>query len=65
LPLKVERKQARKAGDRVAGVKAVVVEMNVRLHHTDVRTDEDIARSVRTILHWTVGSSEESLKEDG
>jgi hyperosmotically inducible protein len=62
LPPKVERKQERNAGDRLAGVKAIVVEMNVRLHHTDVHTDADIARAVRTILHWTVGLSEESLK---
>jgi hyperosmotically inducible protein len=57
-----EKIAAEKAAQRVAGVKAVVVEMHVRLHHTDVRTDEDIARAVRTILHWTVGLSEESVK---
>lgn len=57
-----EKIAAEKAAQRVAGVKAVVVEMDVRLHHTDVRTDEDIARAVRTILHWTVGLSEESVK---
>ena len=57
-----EKLAAEKAAQRVAGVKAVVVEMDVRLHHSDVRTDEDIARAVRTILHWTVGLSDESVK---
>ncbi|MBB5462364.1 BON domain-containing protein [Paraburkholderia sp. Cpub6] len=57
-----EKVAAEKAAQRVAGVKAVVVEMDVRLLHTDVRTDEDIAKAVRTILRWTVGLSEESVK---
>ncbi|MGF6812991.1 osmotically-inducible protein OsmY [Paraburkholderia sp. Clong3] len=57
-----EKVAAEKAAQRVAGVKAVVVEMDVRLLHTDVRADEDIAKAVRTILRWTVGLSEESVK---
>lgn len=57
-----EKVAAEKAAQRVAGVKAVVVEMDVRLPHTDVRTDEDIAKAVRTILRWTVGLSEELVK---
>lgn len=50
-----EKLAAEKAAQRVAGVKAVVVEMNVRLPNDDVRTDEDIANAVRSILKWTVG----------
>ncbi|RKR38566.1 BON domain-containing protein [Paraburkholderia sp. BL17N1] len=57
-----EKLAAEKAAQRVAGVKAVVVEMDIRLLHTDVRTDEEIANAVRTILHWTVGLSEEAVK---
>src|ERR1700756_5581950 len=57
-----EKIAAEKAAQRVAGVKAVVVEMDVRLPHGDVRTDEDIANAVRSILHWTVGLSESSVK---
>lgn len=57
-----EKLAAEKAAQRVAGVKAVVVEMDVRLLHTDVRTDEEIANAVRSILHWTVGLSEEAVK---
>ncbi|HEX8029759.1 MAG TPA: BON domain-containing protein, partial [Vicinamibacterales bacterium] len=57
-----EKIAAEKAAQRVAGVKAVVVEMEVRLLHTDVRTDEEIANAVRAIMHWTVGLSEEAVK---
>jgi hyperosmotically inducible protein len=57
-----EKLAAEKAAQRVAGVKAVVVEMDVRLLDTDVRTDEEIANAVRTILHWTVGLGEEAVK---
>ncbi|MBC8751116.1 osmotically-inducible protein OsmY [Paraburkholderia sp. WC7.3d] len=57
-----EKVAAEKAAQRVAGVKAVVVELDVRPLHTDVRTDEDIARAVRTMLRWTVGLSEDSVK---
>jgi hyperosmotically inducible protein len=57
-----EKLAAEKAAQRVAGVKAVVVEMDVRLLHTDVRTDEEIANAVRSIIRWTVGLSEEVVK---
>ncbi|ACD19916.1 BON domain-containing protein [Paraburkholderia phytofirmans] len=57
-----EKIAAEKAAQRVAGVKAVVVELKVRLGHADVRSDEDIANAVRSVLHWTVGLSEESVK---
>ncbi|AFT89014.1 BON domain-containing protein [Paraburkholderia phenoliruptrix] len=57
-----EKVAAEKAAQRVAGVKAVVVEMSVRIAHTDVRTDEEIANAVRTMLRWTVGLSEEAVK---
>ena len=57
-----EKLAAEKAAQRVAGVKAVVVEMDIRLQHTDVRSDEDIANAVRTILRWTVGLYEDAVK---
>lgn len=50
-----EKLAAEKAAARVAGVRAIVVEMRVRLQDHDVRTDEDIANTVRSILEWTVG----------
>lgn len=57
-----EKVAAEKAAHRVAGVKAVVVEMNVRLLGDDVRTDEDIANAVRSVLRWTVGLREDDVK---
>jgi hyperosmotically inducible protein len=57
-----EKLAAEKAAQRVAGVKAVVVEMDVRLLHTEVRTDEEVANAVRSIIRWTVGLSEEAVK---
>jgi hyperosmotically inducible protein len=57
-----EKVAAEKAAQRVAGVKAVVVELDVRLLHSDVRTDEEVANAVRAIMHWTVGLSEEAVK---
>ncbi len=57
-----EKLAAEKAAQRVSGVKAVVVEMMVRLPSTDVRTDEDTASAVRAMLRWTVGLSEEAVK---
>lgn len=57
-----EKVAAEKAVQRVVGVKAVVVEMEVRLPSDDVRTDSDTANAVRAMLRWTVGLSEEAVK---
>ncbi|SDI34528.1 BON domain-containing protein [Paraburkholderia phenazinium] len=57
-----EKLAAEKAAQRVAGVKAVVVEMSVRLPHGDTRTDEEVANAVRSILKWTVGLPEASVQ---
>ncbi|SMF99936.1 BON domain-containing protein [Burkholderia singularis] len=51
-----------RAANRVAGVRAVVVEMIVRLPQDDARTDWDIADMARSILRWTVGLREEAVK---
>jgi osmotically-inducible protein OsmY len=57
-----EKLAAEKAAQRVGGVKAVVVEMSVRLLHGDIRTDEEIANAVRSILKWTVGLPESAVQ---
>ena len=57
-----EKIAAEKAAQRVAGVKAVVVEMTVRLPSADIRTDEDTANAVRSMLRWMVGLSENDVK---
>ncbi len=57
-----EKLAAERAAQRVAGVKAVVVEMQVRLPSELVRTDEETAGAVRSMLRWTVGLSEDAVK---
>jgi osmotically-inducible protein OsmY len=57
-----EKIAAEKAAQRVSGVKAVVVEMHVRLPSDDVHTDEDIANAVRSMLRWTVGVPEDAVQ---
>jgi osmotically-inducible protein OsmY len=49
-----EKWEAEKAALRVAGVKAVANEIDVRLSTSSFRTDEDIARAACDILEWNV-----------
>lgn len=56
-----EKLAAEKAVLRVAGVRALVVDLDVRLPDADRRSDEDIALAVRSILNWTVGVPEEKV----
>jgi osmotically-inducible protein OsmY len=48
-----EKLGAERAAQRVAGVKALAVEMNVKLPGVSKRTDTDIARSAESVLQWT------------
>ncbi|PRH48193.1 BON domain-containing protein [Burkholderia multivorans] len=61
-PSYAEKLAVERAANRVAGVRAVVVDMTVHLPNDDVRTDEDIAHAVRSVLHWTVGLHEDAVK---
>ncbi|MEO7642621.1 MAG: BON domain-containing protein [Ramlibacter sp.] len=47
------KQAAEKAAQRVGGVKALAVEMKVRISGYTARTDADIARSVEGVLQWT------------
>jgi osmotically-inducible protein OsmY len=49
-----ERLAAQDAAHRVAGVRDVANEIQVRLPRSHVRTDEDIARAIRHALEWNV-----------
>lgn len=49
----VEKWNAERAAQRVSGVRAMAVEMTVRLSEFGKRTDADIARSAENILSWT------------
>jgi osmotically-inducible protein OsmY len=57
-----EKVAAERAAHRVAGVRAVVVEMEVHLPQDDRHTDEDVAKAVGVVLHWTVGLRESAIQ---
>jgi osmotically-inducible protein OsmY len=57
-----EKVAAEKAAQRVSGVKAVVVDMRVRLPNDDVHTDDETANAVRSMLHWMVRLGEDAVK---
>jgi osmotically-inducible protein OsmY len=57
-----EKVDAERATMRVAGVKALAVEMDVRLTGSSTRNDVDIARSVNNVLHWTTYLPENAVK---
>lgn len=59
---------AERAAQRVAGVRALAVEIDVKLNGSTKRTDTDVARSVENVLLWTTYLPKDSVKvmvEDG
>ena len=48
-----EKWNAERAAQRVSGVKALAIEMDVALAGSSVRNDVDIARSAQNVLEWT------------
>src|ERR1700726_1782484 len=54
IPSYWEKIAAERAAARVAGVKAVANELEVRLPGSSERTDEDIARAAVNALEWSV-----------
>ncbi|KWI04692.1 BON domain-containing protein [Burkholderia ubonensis] len=56
-----EKVAAEHAAHRVAGVRAVVVDMSVHLPHDERHSDEDIAKAVRAVLHWTAGLRDDAI----
>ncbi|MFX1764956.1 BON domain-containing protein [Paraburkholderia sp. A1RI-2L] len=57
-----EKIAAEQAAQRVGGVRALVVELDVRLPGDDMRTDADIARIAGSVLNWTAGLSEGAVQ---
>lgn len=57
-----EKWDAERAAQRVAGVKALAVEIDVALGGTSKRNDADIARSVENVLEWTSFLSKDPIK---
>jgi osmotically-inducible protein OsmY len=47
-----EKWEAERASQRVAGVKALAVEVDVTLPGSSIRNDADIARSAQNVLEW-------------
>jgi osmotically-inducible protein OsmY len=57
-----EKWDAERAAQRVAGVKALAVEIDVTLGGGSKRNDADIARSVENVLEWTSFLSKDPIK---
>lgn len=57
-----EKWNAENAAQRVSGVKALAVEMDVRLPGYSARTDADIARSAEHALSWTSYLPKDAIK---
>jgi osmotically-inducible protein OsmY len=57
-----EKLNAERAAQRVAGVKALAVEIDVTLPGISKRTDADIARSVENVLLWTTYLPKDAIK---
>jgi len=63
-----EKWNAEQAAQRVSGVKALAIEIEVILQGLSVLNDADIARSVKNILDWTIFLPKDAVKlivEDG
>ena len=57
-----EKWHAERAAQRVAGVKALTVEIEVKLPGMSARTDVDIARSAENVLLWTILPPKDGIK---
>lgn len=63
-----EKLAALRAAERVAGVKAVAVEIEVKVPGVSHRSDTDIARAAEQALQWNVNVPDDQIKvkvEDG
>ena len=57
-----EKWNAERATQRVAGVKALAIELKVKLSGSGVRSDGDIATSARNVLQWTSAVQSDAVK---
>lgn len=57
-----EKWNAELATQRVAGVKALAIELKVKLVGTGIRSDGDIATSARNVLQWTSAVQSDAVK---
>ena len=57
-----EKWDAERAAQRVSGVKALAIEMDVKMPGSSKRTDADIARSAENALKWMTYMATDSVK---
>jgi osmotically-inducible protein OsmY len=57
-----EKWHAERAAQHVTGVKALAIEMKVKLAGSARRTDSDIGQSVRNVLDWTTSVDSSAVK---
>jgi len=57
-----EKWNAERATQRVAGVKALAIDLKVKLAGSGVRTDADIGESARNVLEWTSAVQADTVK---
>jgi osmotically-inducible protein OsmY len=58
----IEKLNAERAAQRVAGVKALAIEMTVKVGEFGKRTDADIAKSAKNIIGWTSSLPTDAVK---
>jgi osmotically-inducible protein OsmY len=58
----LEKWEAQRAAQRVSGVKALAVEMDVSLPGSSTRNDVDIARAASNVLQWNTYWPEDQIK---
>lgn len=57
-----EKWNAERAAQRVSGVRALAVEIDVNLLGSSKRNDGDIARSAQNVLEWTTNAKPDAIK---
>ena len=57
-----EKWDAERAAQRVHGVKALAIELDVKLAGSSERTDADIARSAENVLQWMTYLPKDAVK---
>ena len=58
----MQKWNAERATQRVAGVKALAVDLKVKLVESGVRTDGDIAGAARNVLEWTCSTQADAVR---
>jgi osmotically-inducible protein OsmY len=57
-----EKWSAEKAALRVLGVQGLTIEIDVKIPNDHQRTDEDLARSINTLLGWNTAIPKDAIK---